>query len=217
MFGLFKYDGSFVQICNKIVDTICLSLLWLVTSIPIVTMGAATTALYYAINTGIRYEQGHIWRAYWKSFRNNFKQATVIWLLLLAVYGLLGASCYCTYKLCMNSMLPKEMFYILLVILALVMTWANLLFPYLAKFQNTTKVILKNCFGIGLLSLPKAVLQTIFFALVLLGTSMFPMAILFAPGIYMVLSCYTLEPVFRKYMSEEDRAKEEAILQDLKS
>lgn len=217
MFGLFKYDGFVVQTCNKIVDTICLSLLWLVTSLPIVTMGAATTALYYAVNSGIRYDQGHIWKAYWKSFRNNFRQATCIWLLLLLVYGLLGASCYCTYRLCINNMLPKEMFYGLLVVIALVMTWGNLLFPYLAKFQNTTKMILKNCFGIGLLNLPKAILQTVFFVLVILGISMFPMVILFAPGIYMVLSCYTLEPVFRKYMSEEDRAKEEALLQDLKS
>ena len=217
MFGLFKYDGSFVQTCNKIVDCICLSLLWLATSLPIVTIGAATTALYYAVNTGIRYEQGHIWSAYWRSFRSNFRQATIIWLLLLVVYGLVGASCYCTYYLCTGGMLPKEMFYLLLAVLALVMTWANLLFPYLAKFQNTTSLILKNCFGIGLLNFPIALLQVVFFILVTVGVSMFPIAVLFAPGIYMVLSCYTLEPVFRKYMSKEDRAKEEALLQDLKS
>ena len=44
MFGLFKYDGFLVQTCNKIVDCICLSLLWLVTSLPIVTIGAADAA-----------------------------------------------------------------------------------------------------------------------------------------------------------------------------
>ena len=158
MFGLFKYDGFVVQICNKITDCICISLLWLVTSIPIITIGAATTALYYAVNNSIRYDRGGIWRSYWRSFRGNFKQATVIWLLLLLVYGVFGASLYCTYRLCMNGLLGKEMFYILLVVLALVMTWANMLFPYLAKFQNTTKMILKNCFGIGLLNLPIALL-----------------------------------------------------------
>lgn len=52
MFGLFKYDSPFVQICNKIVDCICLSVLWLVTSLPVLTIGASTTALYYAINVG---------------------------------------------------------------------------------------------------------------------------------------------------------------------
>lgn len=217
MFGLFKYDGPFVQTCNKIVDCICLSLLWLAASLPVVTVGAATTALYYAINTGIRYEQGHIWSAYWRSFRSNFRQATAIWLLLAVIYGLIGASCYCAYHLCTGGVLPKEMFYLLLVILALVMAWANLLFPYLAKFQNTTKMILKNCFGIGLLNFPIALLQVVFFVLVVMGISMFPMAVLFAPGIYMVLSCYTLEPVFRKYMSKEDRDREDALLQDLKA
>ena len=214
MFGLFKYDSFFVQTCNKIVDCICLSLLWLVTSIPIVTMGAATTALYYAINTGIRFDQGGVLRAYWRSFCSNFRQATIIWILLLLVYGLLGGSCYSAYIFYIKDILPKEMFYCLLVVLALVMTWGNLLFPYLAKFQNSTKMILKNCFGIGLLNLPKALLQTVFFILVMVGITMFPMAILIAPGVYMVLSCYTLEPVFRKYMSEEDRAREDALLAD---
>lgn len=217
MFGLFKYDSPLVQTCSKIVDCICLSILWLATSLPVLTIGASTTALYYAVNIGIRYDKGGIWSAYWRSFRSNFKQATILWLLLLLIYGLLGGSCYSAYTLCLSGVLPKEMFYFLLIVLALVMTWANMIFPYLAKFQNSTKMILKNCFGIGLLNLPIALLQVVFFVFVVLGVSMFPLAILCAPGIYMVLSCYTLEPVFRKYMSEEDRAKEEAILEDLKS
>lgn len=217
MHGLFNYDGFIVQICNKIVDSICLSILWLITSLPIVTIGASTTALYYAINEGIRYDQGGIWHAFWRSFRTNFKQATAIWLLLLLIYGALGGSCYSAYKLCINGLLIKEMFYFLLIVLALVMVWGNLLFPYLAKFQNSTKTILKNCFAIGLLNFPIALLQPVFFLLALLAVSMFPLVILCAPGAYMVLSCYTLEPVFRKYMSPEDRAKDDARLQDLKS
>lgn len=217
MFSFFKYDSPLVQTCNKITDCICLSILWLLTSIPIITIGASTTALYYAVNTGIRYDKGGIWRSYWRSFRANFKQATVLWLLLLVVYGLLGGSCYSAYTLCLNGTLPKEMFFVPLIVLLLVTAWAGMFFPYLAKFQNSTKMILKNCFGIGLLNLPIALLQPVFFVLVVLGIALFPIAILCAPGVYMVLSCYTLEPVFRKYMSEEDRAKEEALLQDLKS
>lgn len=217
MHGLFHYDGFVVQICNKIADSICLSILWLVTSLPIVTVGASTTALYYAINEGIRYDKGGIWQAFWRSFRTNFKQATAIWLLLLLVCGTLTASCYSAYQLCINGLIVKEMFYFLLIVLALVMVWASLLFPYLARFRNSTRMILKNCFIIGLLNLPIALLQLLFFLLVLLGVSMFPLAILCAPGAYMVLSCYTLEPVFRKYMSAEDRAKDDARLLDLKS
>lgn len=217
MFGLFKYDSPFVQTCNKIVDCICLSVLWLVASLPVLTIGASTTALYYAINVGIRYDKGGIWHAYWRSFRANFRQATILWLLLLPVYGLLVGSCCSAYTLCISGVLPREMFYFLLVVLVLVMAWANMLFPYLAKFRNSTKMILKNCFGIGLLNLPIALLQPVFFVLVIAGIAFFPIGILCAPGVYMVLSCYTLEPVFRKYMSEEDRAKEEALLRELKS
>ena len=97
----------------------------------------------------------------------------------------------------------------------LVMAWANMIFPYLAKFRNSNKMILKNCFGIGLLNFPIALLQPVFFVLAIVGIAFFPIGILCAPGVYMVLSCYTLEPVFRKYMSAEDRAAEEQLLRDL--
>lgn len=214
MFSLFKYDSPLVQTCNKIVDCICLSVLWIITSLPVITVGASTTALYYAINTGIRCDKGGVWRSYWHSFRMNFKQATILWLLLFVIYSLLGSSCYSAYILCLDGQLPKEMFFVPLIALLLVMAWANMIFPYLAKFRNSTKMILKNCFGIGLLNFHIALLQPVFFVLAIAVIAFFPIAVLCAPGMYMVLSCYTLEPVFRKYMSEEDRAKEDALLQD---
>ena len=150
MHSLFNYDGTLVQTCNKIFDSIILSILWLISCIPIVTIGAATTALYYTTNKCIRHGEGHIWHEYWRAFGSNFKQATLLWLLLMLVYGLLGGSCYSSYLMCTSGMLPKEMFYFLVIVIAIITAWANLIFPYLAKFQNTNKMILKNCLGIAL-------------------------------------------------------------------
>ena len=162
MFSFFNYDSNLIQTLNKVADCICLSFLFLVSCIPIVTVGAANTALYYAINKCIRHGEGHIWREYWRAFGANFKQATVLWLLLMLVYGLLGGSCYSSYLMCTSGMLPKEMFYFLVIVIAIVIAWANLIFPYLAKFQNTNKMILKNCLGIALMNLPTVLLLFVF-------------------------------------------------------
>ena len=214
MHGLFNYDGFLVQATNKIVDCICLSLLWLVSSLPVFTIGAATTALYYTVNKCVRHSGGHIWQEFWQSFRRNFRQATGLWLILLLLYGLMLASCYCAWLMYAIGNLPKWMPIVLLVLTGVITLWTVWLFPYLARFTNTVPQVLKNCALIAVMNFPKALLQ---FAalLVSLAVALFlPLGILFMPGVYMVLSCYIAEPVFLKYMSPEDRAREEALLQN---
>lgn len=215
MHGFFNYDGFVVQIMNRIADSICLSILWLVSSLPVITIGASTTALYYSMNKCVRRSEGSLWRTYWHGFRANFRQATCMWLILLPLFGILVASCYCAWLMGASGMLPNAIFYILLVALALFFAWGSFLFPYLARFQNSIRMVFKNCLGIALLNFPKALLHPVYFLISCLSIVVFPLMILCAPGIYMVLSCYTLEPVFKKYMSEEDRAREDALLQDL--
>jgi len=211
MHGLFNYDGPVVQSMTKAADCVILSVLWLVSSIPLVTMGASTTALYYSINKCIRRGESHVWREYWHSFGSNFKQATILWLPLLIVYALLGASLYSSYVMCVSGNLSKGMFYFLLVVIAIVIAWSSWLFPYIARFQNTNRNTLKNCSLIALFNLHITILQLIFFAAACAAVVFFPLILICAPGVYMVLSCRTLEPVFMKYMSEEDRAREEAL------
>ena len=211
MHGLFNYDGFVVQTANKITDCICLSILWLVSSLPIFTVGAANTALYYATNKCIRRGDGGVWKTYWSSFRSNFRQATLLWLVLFLGYALLSASCVCAYLMCSAGNLPKELLYLPAAATAVFTAWGSLPFPYLARFRNDNRTAAKNCLGIALMNLPVTLLQLVFLVLAIVGILVFPLAILCAPGIYMVLSCYSLEPVFRKYMPEADRAREEAL------
>ncbi len=210
MFGLFNYDGVLVQTCNKIADCLCLSLLWLLSSLPVVTIGASTTALYASVNRCIRRAEGGVWKTFWQAFRRNFRQATVLWLGLLVLYALLSACCYSAYLMCVSGYLPKEMFYFSLLVAAIFTLWASFLFPYLARFQNNTRTILKNCVFIAIMNFPVGVLNLLLLALPLIAVGMFPLSILCAPGVCMVLRCYALEPVFRKYMTKEDREKEAA-------
>lgn len=209
MLHIFDYDGPVIQLMNKVADCILLSLLWLVTCIPVVTIGASTTALYYAVNKCIRHSEGGVWKEFRHSFRNNFRQATALWGILIALYSALLACCYCAYLMCMEGYLPVEMLYFLLIVVAVVTLWANYLFPYLAKFHNSVKQICKNCCYIALMNFPKTLILLVVDVVAILAVLIFPLAIAAIPAAGMVVSCYTLEPVFLKYMSEEARAKEE--------
>ena len=88
---IFSYESRFSQLLLKLCYACCLNLLWFVCSIPVFTIGAATTALCYASLKIVRDEDSHVFALFFRSFRENFRQATVIWLILLGVGLFLGA------------------------------------------------------------------------------------------------------------------------------
>lgn len=150
----FSYDSKFSQIMLKFCYSCWLNLLWFVCSIPIVTVGAATTALYYATLKLARNEEGDVTAMFFRSFRQNFKQATVLWLILLGVGLFLGADGYVLYHLRQTAAGPLPVIFTILlavVIAAAVMYVIVLIyvFPLLASVENTNRAMLKNSFLIG--------------------------------------------------------------------
>ena len=85
MGGLFNINNGFFRAIGRIIDVCWLNILWVLTSLPIITIGASTTALYYTSMKMIRNEAGYVSSDFFRSFKDNFKQSTIIWLLLLLV------------------------------------------------------------------------------------------------------------------------------------
>ena len=119
-----------------------LNILWFICSLPVFTIGASTTALYYASLKVIRDEESHAWTLFFRSFKENFKQATQLWLILLAAGLFLGADGYILYHLRKSS--TGGMAVIWTLILALVIAASVLyviellyIFPLLASVHNT--------------------------------------------------------------------------------
>ena len=83
--GFFDLDGPFNRFGTFLFDIIALNFIWFIFSIPVFTMGAATTALFYVVGKKVRKEDGYLLKDFWKSFRMNFKQSTVIWILMLFI------------------------------------------------------------------------------------------------------------------------------------
>lgn len=88
--GLFNYDNPVWRFIGKFGDLILLNILFVICSIPIFTIGASTTAVYYVTLKLARNDDGYTIRSFFKSFKENFKQSTIIWLILLVVGIILG-------------------------------------------------------------------------------------------------------------------------------
>lgn len=83
--GFFNYDNPVWRFIGKLGDLILLNILWIVCSIPVFTIGASTTAVYYVTLKLARDEGDSTIRSFFHSFKSNFRQATAIWLILLAL------------------------------------------------------------------------------------------------------------------------------------
>ena len=88
MGGIFNINSPFFRVMSKVFDVIVLSLLWTLCCIPVITIGPATTALYYAIVKSIRKDRGYATKEFFKAFKMNFKQGAIVGVLL-TVFGLI--------------------------------------------------------------------------------------------------------------------------------
>ena len=80
----FNMDNKFFVFMGRVADLILLNILCILCCIPIVTAGASITALYYVTLKMARDEESYIIRSFFCSFKQNFKQSTLIWILMLA-------------------------------------------------------------------------------------------------------------------------------------
>lgn len=209
MGDIFNLDNRFFQGLNKLIDCVGLSVIWLACCIPVITAGAATTALYYAINKVIRHSRGYVWREFWHAFKVNFKQSTVVWLILLAASIVLGADGYIMYRFSQAGEKAGFLYIVFIALLALVVMWAIYLFPYIARFENATKQILKNAALIAIGNLGKTLIMFLIFLAAWFVGYIMPVTMVFVPAVFMIIINLLMEKIFRKYMSKEDLAAEE--------
>lgn len=159
MSKLFRMDSPLMRFLTKIADLMVLNILFCVTSIPLITIGASWTALYSVTLKMVRDEEGSVSRSYFRSFRQNFRQATLLWLGVLVVLALLVLDIRV-----LNGMAGGTAPGLLRVgveILALLgIMVLQYLFPSLARFEASLADTLKNACIMALAYLPKTALMT---------------------------------------------------------
>lgn len=213
MKGLFNYDGPVMSVMSRIADLIILNILTVLCCIPIITAGAALTALHYMTIKMVRKEECYIVRGYFKSFKQNFRQATIIWLILLAAMFIIWGDFHI-----LNSgiiSLPKAFSVIIMAVGFLFMMMVIYTFPVLARFDNTIRNTLKNAFFMSILNLPRTLLVIVIYVLpfVIMLTAPILMPIIFLGGlsIPVYLASYMFVKIFKKFEPQEEVIEEDDV------
>ena len=211
----FSYESKFSQLLLKLCYACYLNLLWFVCSLPVVTIGASTTALYYAALKIVRDEDTHVGAMFFRSFRENFKQATVLWLILLAAGLFLAGDGYILYHLRQSSTGTPAVFWtlILAVVIAAGVVYAIVLeyvFPLLASVCNTNAAMLKNAFLIGTHYLFATILVfAVHFAMFFVVVAWFTPLIIFGEGFCALISAWLLNSILISVSGTPEEKPEE--------
>ncbi len=160
----FDIDGPLMQGLTKIADLMILNFLTILCCIPIITAGAAVTALHYQVLKMVRKEDTYVARGYFKAFKENFKQATIVWLLLIVAvlfiifdYTVIGFSEEGGIAYWYGVVVGAFAIFIAFT--------ATMVFPIMAKFSNTTIRTIKNAMAISVLKFPQTILMLIMYSI----------------------------------------------------
>lgn len=214
MSSLFNMDSPIMRFLSRVCDIMILNVLCIVFCIPIITAGASITAMYTVTLKMVRGEESYILKGFLKAFKENFKQSTIIWLIMAAI----GIFIYIDYRA--TAFLPGNMsaiFQILIGALAIIYFMVLVyIFPYTARFINNIKCIFKNSLLIAILNLPWTILLiaipfglgfiTLLTTTTLIYGSMIWLLLGFASVAY--LCSIILRKVFEKYEPHEEEENE---------
>lgn len=181
MRGIFSFDGPVTSFFSRFADLLWLNILYLICCIPVFTIGAATTALYYVALKMAKDEENSITKQFFKSFKDNFKQGTVIWLIFAVIIAILSTDLIVAnrgslWDIFHNNSVSNVVIVAVGVMAILIAITLTYVFPILAKFDNTIKNTIKNAFLISIRHLP----YTVLFLLV----NAAPWVIIILSGIY---------------------------------
>lgn len=208
---IFDQDNPVMRFLSFLADIIILNLLFVLSCIPIITIGAALSGLYYVTLKMIRGREGGIVKTYVEGFKGNFRQATAAWAIMAAIGGVLYLDYWAVGLL--GGQLPAFFRYGLYVFAMLFAFVFSYLFPLLATFDNTVARSLKNAFLMSISNFPYtvavvAIWVSPYFILTkftMLTAVITPFAILTGFGLVAYFCSWFFWKVFAKFMTEEER------------
>lgn len=196
MSNLLNLDGPVMQLINKIVYSVYLNILWFICCIPIVTIGASTTALFYVTLKIVKNEEGNITKAFFRSFKENLKQGILIWMILLIFGIILGVDGYVVYHMRFENVFWTLCAAFLIIAAAAYAIVLMYIFPLLARFDNTSSAMLKNALFMGIRFLLCTILMAIiYFIMLLIVVRFFTPAVIFGEGLCALLCSYLLSNI----------------------
>ena len=207
-------DGPAMRFITRICFSVWLNVLWFVCCIPIITIGPATTALFYCCQKLVLDEEGYVTKAFFHSFKENFRQSTVVGLIMTGIGILFGVDGFILYHLKGESVFWALLTAIFLVAVAAYVIVAMYIFPLMARFANDTISMFRNSLMIGMrFLLCTAFMAAVYFLMALIVVRFFTPAIIFGIGTCALLNSMLLKNILIQceIAQETDTAAENDI------
>lgn len=208
------FERPFWRFFGAIGDFFILTVYWLLGSLPIVTIGCSTTALFYVCLKKRRGEEGTLWRMYKKSFRENLKQGVFLWLLYLFIaldVGIIGYMLTQQGVCALADFQDGGRFHTAFVVVVLiyigVMLYSSAL---LALFRQTTGQLVLSAIGLTFNQLPSTLLFLVILAALWLATFyLFPALVFVDVPLAVYLISIRMSAIFNRQIARAEKRKAE--------
>lgn len=211
MSKFFSVDSGLYKFMSRLWDMLKLNFMWVVCSIPIITMGAATTAAYTVTLKMVDEEEGYVCGPFWKEFKANIKKGSIMGvIMLIALYAL-----YLDFQL--FQVVEKYRFVFLAVFVigaVLAATHFIYAFPLQARYENSIINTMRNSFRISLKYFPKTIFLIIaliieFIIFFQLNWTLLFFGILLGPACFILTISGFARQFFRNIERENEIREEE--------
>ena len=209
----FDMDSPVMRFLNRMGDLMILNILMIICCIPVITVGAAYTAMHYVLLKMVRDREGYLIRGFFKSFVQNFKQATLIWFLMLLVIAVyVGDILIFNYS---GIVFPKGVVIAVLAIAILLLMVAVYVFPLQSRFENKIRDTLKNALMLAIINLPKTILMLVYYALPLVICFFSSYALVFIILFGISLPAYGAAWIYSGIFKKLEPETEEEVVDDM--
>lgn len=206
---MFRLDGYFGRFMSVAWDVIWVGLLWLICSLPIITLGASTTAAYYAMSKSVRHKTGYVSKEFFRSFKLNFKNSTILTFVFILLAGVIAIDVWYVWN--HDNKTNSAIFVVLMGIAFCIACITVYVCPLLSRFEKKNFDLVKMAAVVAFKYLPISIGIIIVFALVCIGVWLMPWAVFFIPGVYFYLLSFPMEMILRKLMPKPEEGSEEAL------
>lgn len=148
---IFGFSSKLMNIMNRAADLLLLNILFIVTSIPIITIGASVTALYSVMMKVCMDVEGYIIKDYFQTFKRQFMKASCLWGIFIGIAAVIGVDAYFYIFSARAVFFMRYLFYILLICFVFILSYS---FVVLEQMKCTVGNVLKNAIVLSIRFLP---------------------------------------------------------------
>ncbi len=208
---LFNPDSRIMIFLSRVADLVILNILWLVCCVPVVTIGASTTAMYHVIRHWQKDSVSSIMRDFFQSFKEDFKQATPVYLILLIPTAAVVMNAMLIFNPENSAAVPSYLLVIWFISALILLFISSFVYPVMAFFADSIFKTLRNAMVLALANLPRTILISILnllpVILLFVNLSFFLQSSIFwlliGGALVAYLNMSILKPVFKKLVPSE--------------